>query len=116
MRRLLNSFCIDFNVSIAIFKNPSRLSRDVQEQSIWSIRLTPNGDATPNLNKDAASSNNDEYNPTPNYLLPPPPRQHKKKVNNKSSELNVVIDRSFMCFLRPGKFNNQSFRRSQQPL
>ncbi len=40
VQRMLNSFCIDFKVSIAtLLKNPSRLSRDVQEQSIWSSRL-----------------------------------------------------------------------------
>ncbi len=33
---MLNSFCIDFKVSIAtLLKNPSKLSRDVQEHSIW---------------------------------------------------------------------------------
>ncbi len=33
---MLNSFCIEFKVSIVmLLKNPSRLSRDIQEQSIW---------------------------------------------------------------------------------
>ncbi len=33
-------FCIDFEVSVAtLLKNPSRLSRNIQEQSIWSSRL-----------------------------------------------------------------------------
>ncbi len=37
---MLKSFCIDFKVSIAtLLKNPSRLSRDIQEPSIWSSRL-----------------------------------------------------------------------------
>ncbi len=35
VHKMFNSFCIDFQVSIAtLLKNPSRLTRDIQEQSI----------------------------------------------------------------------------------
>ncbi len=75
---------------------------------------TTDGDAVPDINDDAVSSDNDEYNLTSNYLLSPSPRQRKKKVNNKSSKPKVVLDRSFTSFLQPETFNNQPFRKSQQ--
>ncbi len=52
-----------------------------------------------NLYVDALWSDDDDYNPTPEYLIPPPQRWHKKKVNTKSSNPKIVLDRSFMCFL-----------------
>jgi hypothetical protein len=52
----------------------------------------------------------------PEYLMPPPQRRHKKKVNNKNSKPKVVLDRSFMYFIQPGTFDNQLFRKGQQPM
>jgi hypothetical protein len=37
-----------------------------------------NGDAATNLNVDATSSNDDDYNLMPEYLIPPSQRWHKK--------------------------------------
>jgi hypothetical protein len=37
-------------------------------------------------------------------------------VNNKNSEPKVVLDRTFMCLLQPGTFDNQPFGKGQQPL
>jgi hypothetical protein len=34
--------------------------------------VNPDGDAAPNLNDDAVSSNDNEYNPTPKHLPHPP--------------------------------------------
>ncbi len=71
--------------------------------------MSPNGEAAVYDDEDAVSSDNDEYNPTPNYLLPPPPQWNKKKATTKGSNPKLVFDRIFLCFLRPGTFNNQPF-------
>ncbi len=76
--------------------------------------VPPNGDAMTNLDVDVLSSDDDDYNPAPEYLIPPPQRWHKKKINTKSSKPKVVLDRSFMWFLWPGTFNNQLFKKGQQ--
>jgi hypothetical protein len=61
--------------------------------------VSSGGDAATNLYVDALSPNDNDYNPTPEYLIPPPQRWNEKKFNTKSSEPKLVLDRSFMCFL-----------------
>ncbi len=70
--------------------------------------VSPDGEAAVDVDEDAASSDNDEYNPMPE-LLPPPPQRNKKKATTKGSDPKLVLDRNFMCFLRLGTFNNQPF-------
>jgi hypothetical protein len=44
---------------------------------------------------------------------PPPPSRLPKQ---KKIEPRIVLDRGFMTFLRPSTFDNQPFRKGQQPL
>jgi hypothetical protein len=69
--------------------------------------VSPNGEAAVDVDKDAESSDDDEYNLTPEYLLPSPPQRNKKKATTKGSNPKLVINWNFMCFLRPETFNNQ---------
>ena len=61
------------------------------------IQVTPDGDDD---NKCLDDSNNDDYDPMLVLKLTPKPRP--KKVSTKNSNLKLVLDRNFMCYLRPG--------------
>ncbi len=78
--------------------------------------VSPNGEAAVDADKDAASSDDNKYNPMPEYLLPPPQQQNKKKATTKGSNPKLVLDRNFMCFLQPGTFNNQPFWKGWPPM
>jgi hypothetical protein len=72
------------------------------------IQVTPDGDDD-NVRLD--DSDNDDYDPTPVSKLNPKPRP--KKVSTKNSDLKLVRDRNFMCYLRPDTFNHEPFRRGK---
>ncbi len=57
--------------------------------------VSPNGESAVNVDEDA-SSDDDKYNPAPEYLLHPPPRRNKKKATTKGSNPKLVLDRNFL--------------------
>ena len=59
-------------------------------------------------------SDDDDYNPTPVSKLNPKPRP--KKVSTKNSDSKLVLDRNFMCYLRPDTFNHEPLKRGKSDM
>ena len=51
-------------------------------------------------------ANTKDYDPVP-VVTTPPPKSWPKTVRNKNSEPKLILDRNFMCFLRPHTFDGK---------
>ncbi len=75
--------------------------------------ITPDRDDDDDLRVDDSADDKD-YDPAP--IANPSPKSWPKKVRNKNSEPKSILDRNFMCFLRPHTFDYEPFRRGKQDM
>ncbi len=68
---------------------------------------------TPDGGDTLHESDDEDYHPESVLSFDPPQRQHNN-VHKKTSKPKLVIDKNFMCFLRPGTFDNQPFRKCKE--